>query len=100
MKKALLIIGERKVIKGRSLDPSCNAFIRNLNGRLHQDAEIKTINYKDVFANNLPRFKNSHLRIVLFFPFQYWNKNIEIYHKDSRVYGDRKFGQDFARFFP
>jgi len=99
MKKALLIIGERKVIKGRSLDPSCNAFIRNLNGRLHQDAEIKTINYKDVFANNLPRFKNSHLRIVLFFPFQYWNKNIEIYHKDSRVYGDRKFGQDFERFF-
>jgi len=69
MKKALLVIGERKIIKGRSVDPSCNAFIRRLNGRINREAEIKMINYKDVFANNLPKIKNSHLIIVLFFSF-------------------------------
>ncbi|MCK5013590.1 MAG: hypothetical protein KAS66_07205 [Candidatus Omnitrophica bacterium] len=99
MKKALLVIGERKVIKGRSVDPSCNAFIRHLNGRADQDAEIKIVKYKDVLANNLPKIKNSHLIIVLFFPFQHWNKNIEVYNKDSRVYGDKTFGRDFERFF-
>jgi len=99
MKKALLIIGERKVIKGRSVDPSCNALIRRLNGRIKQDAEIKIINYRDVFANKFPKIKNSYLLIVLFFPFQYWNKNIEVYNKDSRVYGDKHFGRDFERFF-
>ncbi len=99
MKKALLVIGERKMIKGISVDPSCNAFIRHINKRMNPDAEIKMINYKDVFSNKLPKFKNSHLLIVLFFPFQHWNKNIEVYSKDSRVYGDNKFGRDFEKFF-
>ncbi len=99
MGKALLVIGERKTIKRRSVDPSCNAFIRHLNGRVHQDAEVKIINYRDVFANNLPKIKSSRLIILLFFPFQYWNKNIEVYKKDSRVYGDKNFGRDFERFF-
>jgi len=99
MKKALLVIGERKVVKGLSVDPSCNAFIRHLNGRAKKNAEIKTINYKDVLAGKLPRIKSSHVLIVLFFPFQHWNKNIEVYGKDSRVYGDKKFGRDFEKFF-
>jgi len=99
MEKALLVIGERKMIKGNSVDPSCNGFIRRLNGRINGDTEIKMINYRDVFANKLPKIKNSHLIVVLFFPFQHWNKNIEVYNKDSRVYGDKNFGRDFERFF-
>lgn len=99
MEKSLLVIGERKVIKGRSLDPSCNAFIRHLNGQIDKELEIFVINYKDVFANNFPKIKSFHLTIMLFFPFQYWNKNIEVYGKDSRVYGDKKFGREFEQFF-
>lgn len=99
MKKALLIIGERKVAKRRSLDPSCNAFIRHINGHIGKKSEIFVVNYKDVFADNLPRIKNFHLTIMLFFPFQYWNRNIEVYNRDSRVYGDKKFGQKFEQFF-
>ena len=99
MERAILVIGERKMIKGQSVDPSCNAFIRRLNKRINKDEEIKIINYKDVFANNLPKIKSSHLIIILFFPFQHWNKNIEVYNKDSRVYGDKSFGRDFGRFF-
>jgi len=99
MKKALLVIGERKVMKGKSLDPSCNAFIRHLNGSLNGDEEIKIINYKHVFANNLPKIHNTHLIILLFFPFQYWDKYIEVYDRDTRVYGDKSFGKEFAHFF-
>jgi len=99
MEKALLIIGERKIIKGISVDPSCNAFIRHLNGRVKWDSEIKIASYKDVLANKLPKIKSGHLIVVLFFPFQHWNKNIEVYNKDSRVYGDSKFGRDFEKFF-
>jgi len=76
MKKALLVIGEKKVVKGRSLDPSRNAFMGHLSRRATVDLEISAINYKDVLTNNLPNIKNSKLIILLFFPFQYWNKNI------------------------
>jgi len=99
MKKAILVIGERKMIKGQSVDPSCNAFIRHLNKRADPDQEIKIIKYRDALTNNLPEIKSSRLMIILFFPFQHWNKNIEVYDKDSRVYGDKSFGRDFERFF-
>ena len=36
---------------------------------------------------------------MLFFHFLHCNKNIEVYDKDSRVYGDTSFGRDFERFF-
>ena len=99
MKKAILVIGERKMNKGHSVDPSCNAFIRHLNKRINKDEEIKIINYRDAFVGNLPEIKSSYLIIALFFPFQHWNKNIEVYNKDSRVYGDKNFGRDFEKVF-
>lgn len=99
MKKTLLVIGEKKIIKGKSLDPSYNAFIRYLNGHISVKTKICTINYKGVLTNDLPDIDTSSLLIALFFPFQYWNKNIEVYDKDLRVYGDKDFGRDFAKFF-
>jgi len=99
MKKSLLIIGEKRIVKGKSLDPSRNAFMAHLNGRVNGDTEILAINYKDALTDNLPDVNNPHLIILLFFPFQYWNKNIEVYDKDQRVYGDKDFGRDFAKFF-
>jgi len=99
MKKALLVIGEKKVIKGKSLDPSRNAFMKQFNRYAADNLEILAINYKDVLTNNLPTIANTNLIILLFFPFQYWNKNIEVYDKDSRVYGDKDFGRDFEKFF-
>jgi len=99
MKKALLVIGERRVSKGRSLSPSCNVFIKHINGRMDKGVEICVVNYKNVFANKLPKIESPHITVMLFFPFQYWNKNIEVYNKDSRVYGDKKFGRKFEQFF-
>jgi len=99
MKKTLLVIGEKKVVKGKSLDPSHNAFVRHVTQRASKDHIILTTNYKNVLTNDLPDVDSLHVIIVLFFPFQYWNKNIEVYDKDSRVYGDKDFGRDFEKFF-
>jgi len=99
MKKALLVIGEKKVVKGRSLDPSRNAFIKHIKKLAPASAEIKMIGYKNVLTGDLPDINANGLIILLFFPFQYWNKNIEVYNKDSRVYGDHRFGRDFGIFF-
>lgn len=99
MNKTLLIIGEKKVIKGRSLDPSHNAFVYHVMRRAGKNAVILTTNYKNVLTNDLPDVLAEHILILLFFPFQFWNKNIEVYDKDSRVYGDKDFGKDFEKFF-
>jgi len=99
MKKALLVIGERKRIKGRSLDPSCNAFIKHLNGHASNQQDVHVMSYKDVFSGNFIDIKSQHLRIFLFFPFQFWDKYIEVYDRDARLYGDKSFGREFAQFF-
>jgi len=99
MTKTLLVVGEKKVVKRSSLDPSRNAFMRHLNELAPESTDIIAINYKDALTNNLPPVANSHLIVLLFFPFQYWNKNIEVYDKDLRVYGDKDFGRDFEKFF-
>jgi len=101
MKKSLLVIGDQQFIHGRSLDPSFTALTKHLNnGRYNGNGtEIKIINYKDVFTNNLPQFSGNALRILLFFPFKYWDNNIEIYDDESKVYGDKVFGREFERYF-
>ena len=60
---------------------------------------MHSVNYKDVLTNGLPDVEAPEILIALFFPFQYWNKNIEVYDKDLRVYGDKVFGRDFEKFF-
>ncbi len=39
------------------------------------------------------------MHILLFFPYKYWDKNIEIYQGDSKVYGDNSFGRKFQKYF-
>jgi glutathione synthase/RimK-type ligase-like ATP-grasp enzyme len=36
--------------------------------------------------------------VLFFFPYKYWNRNIEVY-QDNRVYGGEKFGRKFKDFF-
>lgn len=96
MEKALLVIGDKKIDK-RKPAPSFNLFVKHIEKQ--KDLEIEIINYRDVILNNLPDIKSPILTIMLFFPFEYWNKNIETYKKDSRIYGDRIFGEIYRRLF-
>ena len=96
--KALLVIGDGKIHRLKSA-PSFKSFVKYIEGVKQKREEIYIINYQDVFDNNLPGIANHVLNIALFFPYEYWNKNIEVYKKDSRVYGDKKFGREYKIFF-
>jgi len=98
MGKALLIIGDRK-INSRKLAPSFNTFVEHIKKLKSGDLEVWIINYKDVLTGNLPSFFSPVLNVMLFFPYEYWNKNIEVYRKDQRIYGDKKFGKEYEKFF-
>ena len=60
--------------------------------------DYATVNYKDVLKGRFPKIETSRLIIFLFFPFNYWNKNIE--HKYYRgIYGSRIFYHKFMHFW-
>ncbi len=98
MKKTLLIIGDRRT-KGRTLDPSFNAFARIIENSKDKNLEAYILSYKDVFEGNFPEVPSPVLTILLFFPYKYWDKNIEVYEDDSKVYGDNSFGREFRKYF-
>lgn len=98
MGKGLLVIGDGRT-SGRTLDPSFQAFVRHLHKLKKKSLEVRVISYQDVLGHNLPEISSRTLTISLFFPFNYWNKHIEVYKKDGRIYGDEKFGREYTRFF-
>ncbi len=99
MKKALLVIGDRKATKWK-LAKSFNAFVKHIKRetKSNKNFELKIISYKDVLSNNIPAFMGRIITVILFFPFDYWNKYIEVYDKDNRIYVDVKFGRDYENF--
>ncbi len=98
MKKTLLIIGDKRT-KGRTLDPSFNAFVKIIGNSKDERLETHILSYKDVFEGNFPEVSSPVLNILLFFPYKYWDKNIEVYQGDSKVYGDNSFGREFRKYF-
>ena len=98
MKKTLLIIGDRRT-KGRTLDPSFNSFVRIIENFKDKNLGVHILSYKDIFEGNFPEVSTSTVNILLFFPYKYWDKNIEVYQNDSKVYGDNSFGLEFRKYF-
>ncbi|UCB57730.1 MAG: hypothetical protein JSV30_03900 [Candidatus Omnitrophota bacterium] len=98
MKKALLVIGD-KYIKGKRPERSFAKFVRyarKLKGE--KKLELAVINYSQLLSKKIPPIKSPRILVVFFFPYKYWNRNIEIY-PDERIYGDKKFGREFKSFF-
>ncbi|MEA3369180.1 MAG: hypothetical protein U9Q24_02350 [Candidatus Ratteibacteria bacterium] len=63
-----------------------------------QGFNYATANYTRVLQEKLPRIRTKKVIIFLFFPFNYWNKNIE--HKSYRgMYGNRVFYRKFMSFW-
>ncbi len=96
-KNPLLVIGDSKINR-RNPALSFKLFIKHIE-RLSKKTDIYIIDYEDVLTNNLPEISSPVLNIALFFPYKYWNKKIEVYKKDSRIYGDKKFGLEYKKFF-
>ncbi|MFC1699298.1 RimK family alpha-L-glutamate ligase [Candidatus Omnitrophota bacterium] len=95
--KALLIIGEDQIAENRPY-VSFGRFVKYARRLQKKGLELNIINYNQLLAGQVPRFTAARIRVVLFFPYQYWNHQIEIY-PDDRVYGDLRFGQEFKVFF-
>ena len=98
-KKTLLIIGDKEIASNRPYI-SLAKFLRHLR-RLKMrraNVEFKAINYDQLLENKAPRIHNPLVKVIFFFPYQYWNRHIEIYQQ-GKIYGDKIFGGQFKSFF-
>jgi len=98
--KNILVIGDFELKKTQlsSADSSARRFIEcdGLLRRRGYNAFYRT--YHDVLYENLPIINTKSLKIMMFFPFAYWDSNIERYDRDNRVYGDCNFGNEYHIF--
>ena len=97
VKKALLIIGDERITRKRPYI-SYLTFIRSVQKLASKtNFELKLINYRQLFSGKAPPIASPSATVVLFFPYRYWNRHIEVY-ADGRIYGDRVFGRKFRDF--
>lgn len=59
---------------------------------------FKQVNYNDLLKNKIPRIITKEITVLLFFPFEYWNKKIET-KRYRGVYGNKTFYVKFRRFW-
>ena len=60
--------------------------------------DYANVSYKNVLKAKFPKIKTKRLIIFLFFPFAYWNKNIEHKHYQG-IYGNHIFYKKFMHFW-
>lgn len=97
MKKILLIIGDPMMTK-KAFEPSLNRFITYKPRLNRRGIGVIHITYDDVALKRLPDISTKRLDIILFFPYNCWNSEIERYDRDKRIYGDIDFGSDYIRY--
>jgi len=90
--KTLLAIGDEKDFD------SFKKFCRQKRFFKNHDFAFKTANYESVLKKELPPIKTKDLVVFLFFPFDYWDKNIET-KKSKEPYGSRAYYLKFKEFW-
>lgn len=64
----------------------------------HHGFDYVTTDYRNVLVEKIPHIKTERVAIFLFFPFNYWNRDIE-YKNYKGMYGCVLFQKKFARFW-
>lgn len=90
--KTLLAIGDDKDFD------SFNKFYRQRRFFKKYNFYFKSINYKSTLESNLPQIKTNDLIVLFFFPFEYWENNIET-KKSKEVYGNRTYYNKIKKFW-
>ncbi len=90
--KTLLAIGDEKDFD------SFNKFIKQQNFLGREGISFKTANYDSVFRGELPEVETDELTILLFFPFDYWEKYIET-AESKDTYGNYRYFSKFKKFW-
>lgn len=98
MKKTLLIIGD-PMMTSDSFERSLNRFITQKPRLNNRGIGVIFITYDDLMSRRLPDISTKRLDVILFFPYNHWNSEIERYDRDNRVYGDIRFGSDYTEYF-
>lgn len=99
LKKTLLIIGDKEIAPNRPY-VSFSRFLRHvrkLKGK-SKDVEFKVISYDQLLEKQIPEISSLSVKVIFFFPYQYWDRHIETY-QNGKVYGDKDFGGQFKLFF-
>lgn len=65
---------------------------------LREGFDYHAINYKNLLKGKTPKINTKKVIIFLFFPFNYWNKNIEHKHYQG-IYGNHIFYKKFMHFW-
>lgn len=92
--KTLLIIGDKNIQRNRPY-MSFRRFCGYALKRAKKDNfDLKVISYAQLILGKTPAINASTVKIVLFFPYKFWNRDIERY-REGRVYGERVFGSEF-----
>ncbi len=60
--------------------------------------DFKKTTYDELLTDYIPKIRSEKVLVFLFFPFVYWNKNIE-HKKYKGVYGNKTFYNKFNAFF-
>lgn len=98
IKKALLVIGDEKIARRRP-HLSFQKFIAHARRLKNKGPfELRVISYAQLLSKAAPVIGASLIKVIFFFPHQYWNRNIETY-RDGKIYGDKTFGGQFRAFF-
>ncbi|MDP8292427.1 MAG: hypothetical protein RAP41_02070 [Candidatus Orphnella occulta] len=97
MKKTLLVIGDPMMTE-EAFEPSLNRFITYKPSLNKRGIGVIFITYDDVISGRLPNISTKRLDVILFFPYNNWNSEIERYDRDDRVYGDIDFGSDYVSY--
>jgi len=98
MKRTLLAIGDLMMTPHATASSIQRLILRShiLDNR---KINFRAVTYDDLASGRLPIINTKNLKIMLFFPYTYWNNHIERYDKDERIYGDGIFGNEYTRFF-
>ncbi|MDI6917176.1 MAG: hypothetical protein QMC80_05205 [Thermoplasmatales archaeon] len=92
MLQSLLILGDE------SDWDSYKKFCRQLRQHHSKQFNLITATYEHLAENRLPDVENKKIVVFLFFPFKYWDENIE-YRGYESVYGNVRFYEKFIVFW-
>ncbi len=99
MKKTTILALGDFTSEGKPFCASFGRFLRCRNRLPEKFSRMEVEDYSTLLAGVYPKIYTDDIFIMTFFPYNYWNDYIEIYDKDDRIYGDRRFGKEFESFF-
>jgi ribosomal protein S6--L-glutamate ligase/tetrahydromethanopterin:alpha-L-glutamate ligase len=97
MKKTVLVIGD--IIPQFKSHSSFRSFLDKEKYLYRKGIDLKVVEYYEVLNGHLPQIETKNITVVTFFPYHYWDENIEIEDKGDHIYGDETYGKKFNRLF-